>query len=94
MKAHETLGLWRRRRGCARRRKETSKYEMTRASPMQEGLALVDVGWIDWVRAKMMYMAARFAVAAKAMADLLPCPRASGESSVAPRSFPFRASRA
>ena len=75
-------------------RQEMSKYEMTRASPMQEGLALVDVGWIDWVRAKMMYMAARFAVAAKAMADLLPCPRASGESSVAPRSSPFRASRA
>ena len=45
-------------------RQEMSKYEMTRASPMQEGLALVDVGWIDWVRAKMMHMAARFAVVA------------------------------
>ena len=43
---------------------------------------------------RLQAVSQRLQVASKAMADLLPCPRASGESSVAPRSSPFRASRA
>ena len=69
MKALEALGL---SEEAAEVRREMSEYEMLRASSMQEGLALVAVGWIDWIRAKMIYLPVRFAEAAQALADVLP----------------------
>ena len=69
MKALEALGQAEEAKEV---RDEMANYQKLRASTMQEGLALVAVGWIDWMRAKMIYLPCRFKCAVQALADELP----------------------
>ena len=69
MKALQVLG---KAEEASELRKEMATYERLRTSGMQEGLALVAVGWINWMRAKMIYLPARFASVLEALVDDLP----------------------
>ena len=68
VKALEALG---RREAAAELRQQIREYPLARSMYPAESLALLHAGWIDWVRASMIYGPTRFRAAAEHVAAAL-----------------------